>query len=126
MTKKDIHVVPHNDGWATRKEGAKRVGVVTDTQKGAMLQPKSRKDGREGPLPWGRRSATHRATKQRDEEQDQEDDEEDLGDPGRGAGDTAEAQNSGDDGDDEESDSPTEHGVSPLLQAPRKALRVTI
>lgn len=36
MTKKNIHVVPHKDGWATRREGAKRVGVVTDTQKGAI------------------------------------------------------------------------------------------
>ncbi|MBW8721197.1 MAG: DUF2188 domain-containing protein [Polaromonas sp.] len=33
MTKKDIHVVPHNDGWATKKEGAKRAGVVLPTQK---------------------------------------------------------------------------------------------
>ena len=30
--KRDIHVVPHPDGWATRKENADRVGVVTDTQ----------------------------------------------------------------------------------------------
>ncbi len=36
MKNKDIHVVPHKDVWATRKEGAKRVGVVTDTQKGAI------------------------------------------------------------------------------------------
>lgn len=37
MTKKrDIHVVPHNDGWATRKEGAQRVGTTTDTQKQAI------------------------------------------------------------------------------------------
>ena len=34
--KRDIHVVPHNDGWATRKEGAQRVGVTTDTQKQAI------------------------------------------------------------------------------------------
>ena len=33
MTKKrDIHVVPHQDGWATRKEKSDRAGVVTDTQ----------------------------------------------------------------------------------------------
>ena len=33
MTKKrDIHVVPHPDGWATRKENTDRAGVVTDTQ----------------------------------------------------------------------------------------------
>jgi uncharacterized protein YdaT len=36
MTKKDIHVVPHVDGWATKKEGAQRAGVVTDTQKAAI------------------------------------------------------------------------------------------
>ena len=36
MTKKDIHVVPHDDGWATRKEGAGRVGVVTETQREAI------------------------------------------------------------------------------------------
>lgn len=36
MTKKDIHVVPHKDGWATKKEGAQRAGVVVDTQKAAI------------------------------------------------------------------------------------------
>lgn len=36
MIKKDIHVVPHKDGWATKKEGATRAGVVTDTQKAAI------------------------------------------------------------------------------------------
>ena len=36
MTKKDIHVVPHKDGWATKKEGAQRAGVVTDSQKAAI------------------------------------------------------------------------------------------
>jgi uncharacterized protein YdaT len=30
--KRDIHVVPHPNGWATRKENAGRAGVVTDTQ----------------------------------------------------------------------------------------------
>lgn len=34
--KRDIHVVPHSDGWATRREGAQRVGVVTDTQTQAI------------------------------------------------------------------------------------------
>lgn len=38
MTKKDIHVVPHKGGWATKKEGAGRVGVVTDTQKQAITR----------------------------------------------------------------------------------------
>lgn len=36
MTKKDIHVVPHTDGWATKKEGAQRAGVVVDTQREAI------------------------------------------------------------------------------------------
>jgi uncharacterized protein YdaT len=36
MPKKDIHVVPHKDGWATKKEGADRAGVVVDTQKEAI------------------------------------------------------------------------------------------
>lgn len=34
--KKDIHVVPHSDGWATKKEGNQRAGAVTDTQKAAI------------------------------------------------------------------------------------------
>ena len=38
MTKKDIHVVLHNGGWATRKEGAQRVGHTADTQKEALEQ----------------------------------------------------------------------------------------
>jgi uncharacterized protein YdaT len=36
MTKKDIYVVPHKDGWATKKEGSQRVGVTTDTQMQAI------------------------------------------------------------------------------------------
>ena len=35
-SKKDIHVVPHGEGWATRKEGAQRVGFTADTQKQAI------------------------------------------------------------------------------------------
>ena len=38
MTKKDIHVVPHKDGWATRTEGASRAGRVHDTQRQAIEQ----------------------------------------------------------------------------------------
>lgn len=34
--KKDIHVVPHADGWATKKEGNQRAGVVTNTQREAI------------------------------------------------------------------------------------------
>lgn len=36
MTKKDIHVVPHDGGWATKKEGASRAGAVTRTQQQAI------------------------------------------------------------------------------------------
>lgn len=36
MGKKDVHVVPHRDGWATKTEGASRAGVVTDTQRQAI------------------------------------------------------------------------------------------
>mgnify|MGYP002640947520 CR=1 FL=1 len=37
MTKKqDIHVVPHSDGWATRKEGTTRAGSIHRTQKEAQ------------------------------------------------------------------------------------------
>jgi uncharacterized protein YdaT len=40
MAKKDVHVVPHGDGWATKTEGASRVGVKTDTQKEAIERAK--------------------------------------------------------------------------------------
>lgn len=36
MAKRDVHVVPHPDGWATKREGASRAGVVTDTQAQAI------------------------------------------------------------------------------------------
>lgn len=29
---KRIHVVPHDEGWATRREGAQRVGSIHSTQ----------------------------------------------------------------------------------------------
>jgi hypothetical protein len=32
MSRRDIHVVPHADGWATRKEGSERAGAVLPTQ----------------------------------------------------------------------------------------------
>lgn len=39
MTKKrDIHVVPHGDAWATKKEGAVRVGSTAETQRQAIKQ----------------------------------------------------------------------------------------
>jgi uncharacterized protein YdaT len=36
MAKRDIHVVPHGDSWATKREGAQRAGVVTNTQSDAI------------------------------------------------------------------------------------------
>ncbi len=39
MTKKsDIHVVPKNGGWATRREGNERVSSTHDTQREAAEQ----------------------------------------------------------------------------------------
>jgi uncharacterized protein YdaT len=35
MSKKDIHVVPHKEGWATRREGASRVSDTFRTQSNA-------------------------------------------------------------------------------------------
>ena len=37
-TKKDIHVVPHDKGWATRKEGSERAGCVYQTKDKALKQ----------------------------------------------------------------------------------------
>lgn len=34
--KKDIHVVPHQSGWAAKREGATRAGSVHQTQKQAI------------------------------------------------------------------------------------------
>lgn len=34
--KKDIHVVPHEKGWATRREGADRIGSTHRTQSKAI------------------------------------------------------------------------------------------
>lgn len=34
--KRDIHVVPHDGGWATKKEGAGRAGGVHETQRQAL------------------------------------------------------------------------------------------
>jgi len=42
MTKKrDIHVVPHENGWARKKEGATRAGSVHGTQKEAIQHARS-------------------------------------------------------------------------------------
>jgi hypothetical protein len=42
MPKRDIHVVPHKDGWATRREGAHRVSSIHRTQKEALEQARER------------------------------------------------------------------------------------
>jgi uncharacterized protein YdaT len=34
--KRDIHVVPHDSGWATKREGACRAGAVVNTQREAI------------------------------------------------------------------------------------------
>jgi uncharacterized protein YdaT len=36
MSKKDIHVVTHPEGWATRREGSDRASSVHDTQREAI------------------------------------------------------------------------------------------
>lgn len=38
---KRIHVVPHNEGWATRREGATRVSSVHPTQTAATQQART-------------------------------------------------------------------------------------
>lgn len=40
--KRDIHVVPHDGDWATRREGAHRVGSTHDTQGKAIDAAKER------------------------------------------------------------------------------------
>ena len=44
---KDIHVVPHGDGWAWRREGSDRVSRTAPTQRQAIddARPASRRDG---------------------------------------------------------------------------------
>jgi uncharacterized protein YdaT len=34
--KRDVHVVPHKEGWAAKREGASRAGSVHSTQKDAI------------------------------------------------------------------------------------------
>ena len=34
--KRDVHVVPHQAGWAMRREGAQRAGAIFDTQAEAI------------------------------------------------------------------------------------------
>lgn len=41
MSKKDIHVVPHEQGWAVRREGGDRASSVHDTKAEAMEQARN-------------------------------------------------------------------------------------
>jgi hypothetical protein len=34
--RRDVHVVPHYDGWATKREGGVRVGRLAETQADAI------------------------------------------------------------------------------------------
>ncbi len=36
MSKKTVHVTPHDDGWQVKISGNKRASAVTDTQKDAI------------------------------------------------------------------------------------------
>ena len=47
MAKKDIHVVPHQAGWAVKREGGQRASAVTDTKAEAdkIGRGLARKDG---------------------------------------------------------------------------------
>lgn len=45
-SKKDIHVVPHSDGWAVRREGSDRASSIHDTKAAALAAARNlgRKD----------------------------------------------------------------------------------
>jgi uncharacterized protein YdaT len=60
MTKKDIHVVPHNGGWATRKEGNERVSSTHDTQSEAIERGREQARREEAELVIHRRDGTIR------------------------------------------------------------------
>jgi hypothetical protein len=38
MSKKDLHVVPHQDGWAVKREGGDRASSVHETKQDALDQ----------------------------------------------------------------------------------------
>ncbi len=60
-------------------------------------------------------AAARQADHGRDQEQHDRDEEDDLGDFDRGAGDAAEAQNTGDQRDDQKRNNPAQHGHAPLF-----------
>lgn len=37
MSKKNVHTVPHDDGWANRRAGADRVSKTFDTKREAQI-----------------------------------------------------------------------------------------
>jgi hypothetical protein len=53
MSKKNVHVVKHEGGWAAKKEGAARASVVTTTQSQAIDA---------GHRPLGNTDSSHRLT----------------------------------------------------------------
>lgn len=42
MSRKEIHVVPHKDGWAVKKKKAKRASSLHDTKAEAMKEGKEK------------------------------------------------------------------------------------
>lgn len=60
MPKKDLHVVPHKDGWAVRREGADRASSVHSTQKDAIDAAKPRAKDERVELVVHRRDGTIR------------------------------------------------------------------
>ena len=61
MTKRDIHVVPHEDGWATRRERADRVSDTHRTQGDAIntARERAKRDGVEVVIHRPRSSGTY-------------------------------------------------------------------
>jgi hypothetical protein len=58
--KRDVHVGPHKEGWAAKREGASRAGSVHSTQKdaiGAATKTAKREHTEEGPAASGRNRA---------------------------------------------------------------------
>jgi hypothetical protein len=67
-----------------------------------------------------RSGLTEQAHGQRNEEKNDKDGEKDLGDTGRCTGDATEAEDTGDQGDDEEDESIVQHGGSPVAMSAKR------
>lgn len=50
MTKKNAHVVPREDGWAVKREGASRASKTFDTQADAIKYGRDQAKGNKGEL----------------------------------------------------------------------------